>query len=241
MPRGRPKTSSKIAREESERWILEVLRHYPEGLRLTDIVKALKGKVHKNTIIKRLAELKKTYTVSYNKELKRYQLTDVSHETIRKLEIMDIMRDSIQLVHIAYIGSEFCFSDTFIKGEKRPRPYELAYYKMFEMKGPEFPDKCIKDILYLAKDESLIDAKFFEGKKSFDDLPNKVIDEMWRRLFKTPLKILYVEIVDTEKLLNFFKSSLGKVRMNYVITGDKAEERRYVDMYHDQLEKRFRR
>ena len=245
MPKGRPKKSPISAKEESERLILEELRKWPDGLRLIDLTNALKSlprKVHKNTIIYRLQELMRKNIVSYNRELKRYQITntDISFETLRRLEIMDILRDSKQLVHITYVGSDFGFPDTFVKGEKRPRIHELPYHKMFEKKGQEFPDKFIKDILNLAKEESLIDADFFKGKKSFDDLSNEVLEKIWQRLFNTPLKILHVETIDTEKLLDFFKSPLGKARMNYVITGDEAEEHRYINLYHDQFERRLK-
>ena len=233
MPRGRKSKTPQWAKEDSEKWILDELENWPDGLRLVDLTKALKGRVHKNTTISRLKELKKKGSVSLNLELRRYQIRDQGWDHVRRLEILDVIRKANTIRQATTIGAEKTgYLSTFIKYDDKTRPsrYPIGH-KLLEKRALNFLDQWLRDLFLLAKDEGLISEDYFLQKKRFDEIPDETLKRVWSKLFPSPERLLIVEMIDTYELFNFLMTTWGKVKLNGVIAGDDAANDRYLATY----------
>lgn len=220
MPKGRPKKTPEWAREDSEKMILDALKHYPDGLRISDLTKILEGKVHRNTILSRLKALKEKNNIAFNKKLRRYHLSELSLNAMRKLEILDFIRQSSQFpqLKIEYkFIKEIGFPSAFVKfDDNAEKLLSSMPIEMILKKASKFVDIWLKDILSLAKSKYSIDSK---------NLDDSTLKKIWKNVFQSTEKILYVELIDVKELLEYCKTPEGKARLHYAITGKDSEVR----------------
>lgn len=220
MPKGRPKKTPEWAREDSEKMILDALKHYPDGLRISDLTKILEGKVHRNTILSRLKDLKEKNNIAFNKKLRRYHLSELSLNAMRKLEILDFIRQSSQFpqLKIEYkFVREIGFPSAFVKFDGNAEKLVSSMpIELILKRASEFVDIWLKDIVSLAESKHPIDLK---------DLDDSKLKRIWKDVFQGTEKILFVESIDVKELLEYCKTPEGKARLRYAITGDDSEIR----------------
>ncbi len=108
---GRIHSSAEKAKRESEQWILQALRRYAEGLRFDEILTIIKEDQQiqtfpseykrktfsKQTLSKRLTDLRRRKLVDYSEKFKRYSITPRGKEAVYGDNIQQVVSSAVLL------------------------------------------------------------------------------------------------------------------------------------------------
>ena len=215
--------------------LLKFLKECPEGIRLTDFEKILKGRLHstgvneyyqvgsRHTIIEALKRLQKERYADKDIDSRRYIITPNGQQYLNKLEIVEYLLSS------NYWDSQFSWNPTskepelgtynLVQADRTETGHSMALLvsRLQRLKMDSW-QSWLKDVVDYAVQADLLDkegllilARLESRQESSEDLKLLVekVKVIWGTIFKGVKRLMMVQYVDPQLMLDRIMTELS--------------------------------